>query len=132
MWIRKMTGDQELPHLPPLIIGNSRVEESPPPLKNSGPGALAMCQGETTVYLITIQPNSTQHTMDLTPLALPADGGPTGGGSHIASLGCARLDPMGKDQSFTIMPRPQTWFQEGALMTHIWVREPMNHLYLSS
>ncbi|TWW80934.1 hypothetical protein D4764_01G0007490 [Takifugu flavidus] len=52
----------------PLTIGNSRVVESPTPLKKTGSRALAVRRG----------------------------GEPTGRGSHVASSGCARPDSMGR------------------------------------
>ncbi|TWW73423.1 hypothetical protein D4764_15G0008170 [Takifugu flavidus] len=59
------------PCLSPLTIGNCRVVESPTPLEKTGSRALAVCLG----------------------------GEPTGMGSHVASLGYARPDSMGRGLS---------------------------------
>ena len=74
------------PSLPPLTVGNSKVEESPTPHKEAESRAFATHQGEP----------ATQNSLQPIPLAPLAGVEHTWRGSHIVSLGCALPDPMGK------------------------------------
>ncbi|KAK5616658.1 hypothetical protein CRENBAI_003066 [Crenichthys baileyi] len=83
----------------PLTRGNSRVEECPTPLKETGPEPETCVEPASVAEDQTAKVSTfaaTHNTLHLTPLAPPTGGEPIGRGTHVSSSGYARPGSMGE------------------------------------